>query len=652
MRTLVGFRREAERDLLGAAEYQKPIGGDFRMRATVGASGNMTGKDVDTAAVAVTDQSTAKNRQADLARADAKAIAPGLAATVEPITRVIDAAEARGDFERAVVLTAGMDKELGAANAFSPRLQPLKDRAAAAHLDRANQAAALPGARVLNARIAAVYGAQPGVLADLGPLSTGPSWNIVTPGVCGDANGFSTNALVSQLGAAGYAAGSGAAVTLTVTFDDCPLNTTVTEKSEEVVLATESTKEARGGIECTEGETKVDSVSGVYQGNNVTLRRRATCRGDSIEIEAQVVEVRITKSAESRLAANGKIKIELDGVVAEGPFAISATSQAFPFWDESAGRKAQPNSGESIIQVRGRAEAKLVENIHEVTGKVLAAHEAAYAAKIQPVPSLDADHAFFLASQVSATLSAAEVVKYMTSPVLAAALTGQPMLAVDLGAHHRVVLPDVSIAAKYSQEAEVREARGFITVTFTGGYAKATTTGGSGGFKGGGGSLALAIFPSESHYGGGFRMSGAYVDHWLMDIDFFMGLGFHLGWLSISAVSGIGLDFTPGNQEFEAPSPTSFILPVAGYWQYGGRIGYPSAYGTLELMYTKAFRTASALNCEKRGDIRLTSMMLGAPLALTLRYVEYLPDVDGFFTPFSAEGRTAKLLWIFGGVGF
>jgi hypothetical protein len=64
--------------------------------------------------------------------------------------------------------------------------------------------------------------------------------------------------------------------------------------------------------------------------------------------------------------------------------------------------------------------------------------------------------------------------------------------------------------------------------------------------------------------------------------------------------------------------------------------------------YTKTFRASSQLASEKRLDARL--ILFNA--AVTMRYAEYLPDVDGFFTPFDADARSAKTFWLLGGGGF
>ena len=67
----------------------------------------------------------------------------------------------------------------------------------------------------------------------------------------------------------------------------------------------------------------------------------------------------------------------------------------------------------------------------------------------------------------------------------------------------------------------------------------------------------------------------------------------------------------------------------------------------VEAMYTTALRTASALSRAKRADLRLTWF----PVAVVVRYAEYLADGDGVLTAFS-DAYAGKTLWILGGVGF
>ena len=116
---------------------------------------------------------------------------------------------------------------------------------------------------------------------------------------------------------------------------------------------------------------------------------------------------------------------------------------------------------------------------------------------------------------------------------------------------------------------------------------------------------------------------------------------------SVSCRSWTSTSF--GNQDRVGPTPGNFIVPVALVWQYGVRASY-AFEGLLkfDVMYSKHFRTSTALAAEKRLDAGITVGMA----SVWMRYAEYLNDVDGFFAPFDAETRSAKSLWLLGGLGF
>jgi hypothetical protein len=222
--------------------------------------------------------------------------------------------------------------------------------------------------------------------------------------------------------------------------------------------------------------------------------------------------------------------------------------------------------------------------------------------------------------------------------------------AIDLGASYAVVLPSVTLEAVDDLSAppgSFKSMRGVVMFTVAGGVASASTTGGSESNKGPVGQLAIAAFPPTRYVGGGFRLSGGYAHHGLIDMDAFGGVGFHLGWLSLAAVSGLGLDLSTSNPEARGPMPNDFAIPVGAYWQYGARAAYHASFGSFELMYTKAFRSSDHLYVEKRADVRITV----APIAVTLRYVEYRKLVDSLLGTFSSD-RDARLFWILAGVGF
>ncbi len=201
---------------------------------------------------------TQAQRLSDLALVDAEQIMPQLSIVAARVWSKVDKAAQDGELSRAIALAQGIVDELGPDNNFAPRLGQLKAKIAGIHLALAQQAGErLPGARVLHALLAAIYGAKPGELAEPGAAllaETGQNWLIVSPGSCGDSvnRPVSSNdsmqnnqhyyhqaamvSLATRLASQGFAAGPGQPLRLTVTFDSCPVTKRDWQSEEQVAF--------------------------------------------------------------------------------------------------------------------------------------------------------------------------------------------------------------------------------------------------------------------------------------------------------------------------------------------------------------------------------------------------------------------------------
>lgn len=171
-----------------------------------------------------------------------------------------------------------------------------------------------------------------------------------------------------------------------------------------------------------------------------------------------------------------------------------------------------------------------------------------------------------------------------------------------------------------------------------------------------GGAIAGAIAVDAS--GGRSGMLNLYRLHFGVDqtgaksfnLDLNIGYALHLGRLSIGALGGAGVDWADKSAEDETPNPGQLVLPVAPYLEYGGRVAY--AFDvlpiTVDVIYSKVFRTADRAPVEKHGDVRL----LFGLLSLTARYTEFVAERDPVFQMFTSKGRSAQMFWIMAGVGF
>lgn len=662
--TLVAFRREARR-----AVSTQPAG----------SPGNKTNM---------------KQRQEDLAVVDADLIAPQLAAVAVLMWKAVDGAAERGEFAHAITLGQSMVDELAANDVCVPRLAQLKQRAAALHLALAQEAGdRLPGARVLHARLAAIYGAQVGALAEPGPAllaETTQNWTLSSPGNCGDSvnrpgtttAGLDGSAatyreapvnLAVRLRSQGFAAGSGQPMSMTVTFDSCPVSKREFKTEDKVAYQVSSIATsfiARTREVCSEGLTFTDSKRVGYYHQVTTTKIGGTCKSvptgeyDTVkrEVEVTAYERVAVSHRVHRMSATGVIQIAFEGGTRQERFTLDAESEDDRSWS-SKHRASRQALGLTEGQVRDRLHGKLLAKIRGLAGQALADRAAAYTKKAQASiaqgQAMEADQAFFVADRIVKVAGKTDPLftqwmqtkHRVTSAVFAAAIAGQGLPKQDVVANRAVHLP--AIAVKIADDSN-RELRSEVMSTLTGGPSSTATAGGNSVIRGGILSGAVTVFDGSG--GGGLRMHGGWdgAGNGLMDMDILAGYGAFLGWLQFGAIGGLGVDFTPGNDDRVATSPNSFLVPAAGYLEYGARMSYALPIeASIELMYTKVLRYAAALPQENRGDIRLAvTLPFDFPAAFTLRYTEYRAQGGGYLTPFDAGASVATSLWLLGGFGY
>ena len=236
------------------------------------------------------------------------------------------------------------------------------------------------------------------------------------------------------------------------------------------------------------------------------------------------------------------------------------------------------------------------------------------------------------------------------------ALLDRPLPTLDLVGARKIASIDLPITLEnydsLNDSTSGRETAQVISILVAAGPAltKTDTTSSTGGLA----TLQLAVNPEAYMFG--FRMTGGGLaaggGHGFFDFDFNVGYGAKARGLWIGPVLGLGGDFTTGSQD-STPTAEVFTVRPGLYFEYGARLLYAfPKNGKLELQYNKAFRSTTALAAEKRAEGRFFYHGLGTHLVLTVRYTEYLPDVDSFFGVFSKDGRLARSTWILGGFGF
>ena len=370
------------------------------------------------------------------------------------------------------------------------------------------------------------------------------------------------------------------------------------------------------------------------------------------------------------MAASGTIRIVSELGPRDRRFSLSATSSDDTAWT-SAHSGARGFDLDTQTEARRRMHAAVLDEIGGLAKDALVARARVELARARAAMAAgDArttDDALYTAYAITRSvgpvppeLAAWGSTTYRLAPEqLAAALAGTALAALDLGADHALTLPVAQITLRddvesvYSEALTSRSLRSQAMMTFTLGALATDLAGAADTTYGGIGSMAVMVVRNRGQ-SIGVRMHGGLDQHGtgILDLDFLLGYGVHAGGLTLSVHGGVGGDFTPGGER-DATSPASLYVPPGFYAEYGARLHY-ALRGALSLegVYTKAFRSSSALAAETRADVRIALVLPGGfPGALTFRHAEYLPDVSGVFTGFSAADRLASTNWLLFGVG-
>lgn len=361
-----------------------------------------------------------KLRQQDLAAVDAEVIAPPLEAAIRRLRQVIDAAAGRGELARAVALLQALADEFGPVDDRVSQIAALKQRIAATHLALAQQADAdLPGARVLHASLAAIYGVDVGALREPGPVllaETAQNWAILAPGTCGDlpADAKRTPAtLAARLRSAGLRAGLGQMLNLTVSFTSCPLSKRTLETTEHVKfkqMEPQKVEELEKG-KCDASTQQVHRKPEKYQPSKLAEEGEYWCddkymgkyRVGSRLIEVEKDEAYTVHHLFHKMSATGSIQIQFDAGMREATFNLAVESDVDKAW-RAVHKESKLWDGNGEFQARNRMFDEVLNKINVLRDQVLATRAAVYTAKATASAAqghaLAADHNFYVADRI------------------------------------------------------------------------------------------------------------------------------------------------------------------------------------------------------------------------------------------------------------
>jgi hypothetical protein len=604
----------------------------------------------------------------DLEASGRERIQPLMVETTAFLAARIDELVAANQLAYAIALAQALiDHAAGDATMIAKR-DAAKQKAAAVHIELAAQAGEThPGARLLHAKIALMYGGAPG------ELSTAPAsvvaesertWTVSSPSTCGASplsnlndpdvpfEKYMRDSLTSVSG--------GMAAQIEVSISACRQR--VKEWDEENTVGYKREKRQVKervpvtNYQCGNWSTSVDKGA-----STITTTRTRSCgdvpTGDYQWLVTDVeVDVPVKEKIHHRIdwaTLTGSFKITMGGVTREEKFDFGENS------DDDVSYPARSGTGHGLGLKQ--AQQRVRDQLHsKITGAIFAAAGTQAQAYVQKGnaaaaagQTFEAEHAYYISTRLQRPFVDPSVQKYLDEryrirgTMLTSALEGRTLSFRDL-----LPLPEITLRSHdlphegYDAVIADNVFRSSFSLHVGGGYASTETTGG--GKRGGG--LADFAFTFAKKPLGHFRFLGGYVaGHGLVELGAAGGYGLALGGFRLHALSGLGMSTSFGNQERLGPTPDNFIVPVALVWQYGLRASYAFP-GLLkgEVTYSKHFRTSTALAAEKRFD---ASISVGLA-SFWIRYTEYLNDVDSFFGSFDASTRSAKSLWLLGGLGF
>ncbi len=628
-------------------------------------------------------------RRQDLATVDVARIAPRLTALAPAMWAEVTAAQRRGEWLHAVQLGHAIVAELPADASKSAQVLDLANRAAEVHLALATQAGdSAPGARVLHAKIAALFGAVSGDLAAPSAellAATGGAWAITTTGDCGTTFDADQNdlALEPLLRTAGWRPASGpSSAKLAITIVGCQ----VTDRSWDTVEDLQWTEVKDVTVRtpvyeerCMPDTYKDTYVKGEFSTTRIEWKIPGGCKQEITGSREEKREIKIPHQEQVTMhhytqstTITGKFQFTVDGETRELPLRVVGTSA-----DDSAFNGVKIPSRSRSINTKANSRTAAINEmlaLLRVERRAFFAVRAAAALAKATASSvagqaLAADHYFFVAHELaslsdqrdqsldqSAFAAWIDRTYHIDHASLADALAGRPLMKLDLAAGKSVASVDLPNRLytddDLNERSSGRSVRRALMLTFGAGPASTASPNGGAAKLGAIGSLAVTVSPAAGLFG--FRLHGGTLagGHGYVDADFLGGYGVRAKGFWLGPVLGLGGDFTTGSQD-ATPTPTEFLVPPGGYFEYGARLYYAfPKNGTIEFTYSKAFRTSSKLASQKRGDIRFTYSGFGPALSLTYRYAEHLADGDGFFSWFSNTTRIAKTSWLLGGLSF
>lgn len=611
--------------------------------------------------------------QNSFGKVETEVIAPALVETGAVLAASIDQLLASGQEAYASAIAQALIDAGVASTETTAKLDVAKAKAAAVHIELATQAGdAHPGARVLHARIAKMYGGNPGALDQSTPAliaETTLNWTVAVPGSCGERVEYGTEAISAYQNAlaGGYTPSPGGVpAEVSVAFAECPL--TVSEWTTENVERHKQEKreyKVRVPVYAESCGTVMEKQSTSDVDVTVYAARSSCSTVDTgrfnWETREEMVDVPVVAQIKHRVHAaklTGSYKVTIAGVTRDTPFAFDAKSDDdIEYKGEIESRSQTGNSaGQARLRVRDALSTAIAKTVFEMT----AAHATPYIARGDAAAAagqtFEAEQAYYVATRLQHPYVPKSFQTYLDQhyrirpTMLVAALSGAQMKFSDLLVTRSLELPNVNVPNVMTELDKLdnnHDFRSTFYLSFGAGYTSTTTTGSSARTGGVLGDFSLTYARRAL---GHLRFLGGYVSsHGLLELDFAGGYGLALKGFRLHAYSGLGMSTSTGNQERIGPTPGNFIVPVALVWQYALRAAYAFP-GILkaEVVYSKHYRTSTALAEEKRLDARLYL----STLALGLRYAEYFGDATGFFTPFTPEGRVAQSYWFFVGGGF
>lgn len=619
-------------------------------------------------------------RLADLLPVNKDLIPERIGKVAEVMWPDVEALVAREHFFEALRKGAPIVAELPPEHPYRARLTAIRRQAADKHIAISARATDTQfGAKLLHARIAAFFGGTPGDLSgaqiELDKLRQ-LIFEVNATGSCADVEVRLKKDLAPE---------HGQPAKLSLSINRCTESprewktaergsyTVSQEATEKVSIGKASKTVCSGSVEGTYRQSS--TVGNTTTTSDVSTGSRNT--GCQLVEEEQFIERAITiqkeefedytaEHASHDISLSGAFRIELDGRVSEGPFSISRSSS--DTWWTTSHVPSRPRGGDVRQQARDLAYSELKGAIRKGAEVLLAETAARFAREGDSASAearaLDAEHAWFIAAAMG-TPYQGKFADHMRSTYAmgaeeySVAIHGGELRNANIRGDASVKLPEVP-ATEIAEERRFQERHGLQYDDFRSMFNGSITFGPmqwrrddarGGTLTGGLGSLSIAFVmpaPPVFSYGGQARLTGG-VDETgtgMMDVDFIGIGGLQVKGFHLEPVVGLGFNFTTNTNE--GPEGNEHYLPAGAYVEYGARFSYAfSVPVTVELLYTKAYRTDATIQSERRADARLTVI----PFSLSIRYTEQMAESDFFFASFGSGEPAARLIWLLGGFG-